>query len=143
MGIIKEIIGLTKPYPDEQPQSEFPDFANKSGKVNPPFDAAKSDKVRTIHTTTQLQVVVVQPEHFEAASEIADHLLERNTVVLNLERANKEATRRMVDFLSGVVYALRGKVKPIAKNAYIITPSNIDVMGADLIGELESSGLYI
>jgi cell division inhibitor SepF len=143
MGIFQEIKNLTRPYPDEQPANDFPDFSNKNAKVNPPFDAAKSDKVRTIHTTTQLQVVVVQPEHFEAASEIADHLLERNTVVLNLERANKEATRRMVDFLSGVVYALRGKVKPIAKNAYIITPSNIDVMGADLIGELESSGLYI
>jgi cell division inhibitor SepF len=142
MGLFKEIIGLTKPYPDET-APEFPEFTTKGAKASPPHDAAKSDKVRTIHTTTQLQVVVVQPEHFETANEIADHLLERNTVVLNLERANKEATRRMVDFLSGVVYALRGKVKPIAKNAYIITPSNIDVMGADLIGELESSGLYI
>ena len=145
MGLLEEFKRLTKPYPDEQ-EDDFEVLKNmgsKEAKVRPPFDTAKSDKVRTIHTTTQLQVVVVQPEHFEAASEIADHLLERNTVVLNLERANKEATRRMVDFLSGVVYALRGKVKPIAKSAYIITPSNIDVMGADLIGELESSGLYI
>jgi cell division inhibitor SepF len=145
MGLLEEFKRLTKPYPDEQADNfeDFSNFSSKESKPRPAYDIAKNDKVLSINTTTQLQVVVVQPEHFEGVDEIANHLLARHTVVLNLERANKEAMRRMVDFLSGVVYALSGKVKQIAKNAYIITPANIDVMGADLIGELESNGLYI
>jgi cell division inhibitor SepF len=145
MGILEEFKRLTKPYPDEQPNvfEDFSNFSSKETKVRPAVDTAKSDKVLSIHTTTQLQVVVVQPEHFESASDIANHLLDRHTVVLNLEKANKEATRRLVDFLSGVVYAQHGKIKPVARSTYIITPSNIDIMGGDLIGELESNGLYI
>ena len=145
MGILEEFKRLTKPYPDEQADDfeDFSNFASKDSKVRPAYDAAKGDKVLSIHTTTQLQVVVVQPEHFENASDIANHLLERHTVVLNLEKANKEATRRLVDFLSGVVYAQHGKIKLIARSTYLLTPSSIDIMGGDLIGELESNGLYI
>jgi cell division inhibitor SepF len=147
MGILQEFKRLAKPYPEEQTDDfeELSNFSSKSkeSKVRPAYDSAKNDKVLSINTTTQLQVVLVQPEHFEGVDNIAGHLLARNTVVLNLERANKEATRRMVDFLSGVIFALGGKVKPISKGAYIITHANIDVMGTDLIGELESSGMYI
>ena len=53
----------------------------------------------------------------------------------------KDVTRRLVDFLSGVAYALDGKVKKIAANTYIITPANVDLVG-DLMDELENSGLY-
>ena len=145
MGILEEFKRLTKPYPDEQTDDfeDFSNFASKDSKVRPAYDSAKSDKVLSIHTTTQLQVVVVQPEHFEGASDIADHLLERRSVVLNLEKANKEAKRRLVDFLSGIVYAHHGKIKPIARDTYLLTPASIDIMGGDLIGELESNGMFI
>ena len=143
-----EFARITKPYPDEQKNDEFGVFSefpgNGSKKVQPAYDSANSNnKVRSIHATTKLQVVVVQPEHFEGITDIGDHLLSQHTVVLNLEKVNKEAKQRIVDFLSGVVFALSGNVKTIAKNAYIITPSKIDIMGGDLIGELESSGLYL
>ena len=145
MGILEEFKRLTKPYPDEQADAfeDFSNFSSKEAKVRPAYDAAKGDKVVSIHTTTQLQVVVVQPEHFEGASDIADHLLERRSVVLNLEKANKEAKRRLVDFLSGIVYAHHGKIKPIARDTYLLTPASIDIMGGDLIGELESNGMFI
>jgi len=145
LGILEEFKRLTKPYPDEQPDDfeDFSNFARKESKVRPAYDTAKGDKVVSINTTTQLQVVVVQPEHFEGASDIADHLLERRSVVLNLEKANKEAKRRLVDFLSGIVYAHHGKIKPVARDTYLLTPASIDIMGGDLIGELESNGLYI
>ena len=95
-----------------------------------------------IHTTTQLQVVLVKPERFENAAEIADHLREKRTVVLNLEQTNKDVSRRVLDFLSGAAYANEGKVKKVALNTYIITPYNVVILG-DLIDELESSGLYL
>lgn len=146
MGILDELKRFARPY-EEDDADDFSDFSQlsvqKENKVRPAVDSTKADKVLNIHTTTQLQVVLVQPDHFESASDIANHLLERRTVVLNLEKANKEATRRLVDFLSGVVYAQGGKIKPVARCTYIITPYNVDIMGGDLIGELESNGLYV
>ena len=100
----------------------------------------KKDKVVNVHATTQLAVVLVKPENFEDASAIADHLNEKKTVVLNLESANKEVSRRMIDFLCGAAYANHGKLKRVANNTYIITPYNVDIMG-DLLDELENSGV--
>ncbi len=108
-----------------------------------PYDttARRSDKVVNINATTQLQVVLVKPEKFENASDIADHLREGRTVVMNLESTNKDIARRLIDFLSGVAYALEGKIKKISAATYIITPFNVDIIG-DLIDELENNGLY-
>ena len=66
-----------------------------------------SNKVVNINATTQLQGVLVKPERFEDASTIADQLNAKRTVVLNLESTNKEVSRRLVDFLSGVAYAIK------------------------------------
>lgn len=101
----------------------------------------KNNKVVNIHATTQLAVVLVKPDRFENAAEIADHLKDRRTVVLNLEQTNKDIARRLIDFLSGVAYANEGKIKKVANSTYIITPYNVDIMG-DLIDELENNGLY-
>jgi len=102
----------------------------------------RRNKVVNIHATTALKVVLVKPDRFENASEIADHLKEKRTVVLNLESTNKDIARRLIDFLSGVAYAGEGKIKKVAANTYIITPYSVDIMG-DLIDELESNGLYL
>ena len=101
----------------------------------------RRNKVVNIHATTQLKVVLVKPERFENASEIADHLKDKRTVVLNLESTNKDIARRLIDFLSGVAYAGEGKIKKVAANTYIITPYHVDIEG-DLIDELENNGLY-
>jgi cell division inhibitor SepF len=107
------------------------------------MDAQRANnKVVNIHATTQLAVVLVKPDRFENAAEIADHLKDKRTVVLNLEQTNKDIARRLVDFLSGVAYANEGKIKRVANSTYIITPYNVDILG-DLIDELESNGLYL
>lgn len=59
---------------------------------------AESDKVVNIHTTAQLQVVLVKPERFEEAAAIGDNLNEKRTVVLNLESTNRDIARRLLDF---------------------------------------------
>lgn len=79
-----------------------------------------------------LEMKVVKPEHFESVPQIADHLLNKRTVVLNLENTNKETARRLIDFLSGVAYSIDGSLKKIASNAYVITPNNVDVGDAQL-----------
>ena len=105
------------------------------------LEARRSNKVVNIRAATQLQVVLVKPERFENASEIADHLREKRTVVLNLESTNKEVSRRLVDFLSGVAYANNGQIKRVANSTFIITPYNVDIMG-DLLDELENNGAF-
>ncbi|MBO4423351.1 MAG: cell division protein SepF [Clostridia bacterium] len=82
-----------------------------------------------------LELKVVKPERYESAPQIADHLLNRRTVVLNLEATNKETSRRIIDFLSGVAYAIDGMLSKVAVNTYIITPANISVSGEALNDE--------
>ena len=89
-----------------------------------------------------MQVVIVKPEKFDAAAEIADHLREKRTVVMNLEKTGKDVARRLIDFLSGVAYAQDGKIKRVAVNTYIITPYNVGLTG-DIVDELENNGLYL
>lgn len=101
----------------------------------------RGNKVVNINATAQLQVVLVKPERFDDASSVADHLNAKRTVVLNLESANKDIARRILDFLSGVAYANDGQIKKVANCTFIITPYNVGIMG-DLLDELENNGLY-
>ena len=145
MSILDELKKLTHTYEDED--EEFEDLEEPARTSRDAFEdrrvkaEERRNKVVNIHATTQLKVVLVKPERFEAASEIADHLKDKRTVVLNLESTNKEIARRLIDFLSGVAYAGEGKIKRIAVNTYIITPYHVDIEG-DLIDELENNGLY-
>ena len=144
MSFIDELKKLTHPYEDED-EEEFDDFEEVPRKDT--FEDRRNktedrrNKVVNIHATTQLKVVLVKPERFENASDIADHLKDKRTVVLNLESTNKDVARRLVDFLSGVAYAGEGKIKKVAANTYLITPYHVDIEG-DLIDELENNGLY-
>lgn len=151
MGLFNELKKLTHTYEDEDEEyeDEFP-AESKKDRTSSFFDDRRDErerieerrnKVVNIHATTQLKVVLVKPERFENASEIADHLKEKRTVVINLESTNKDIARRLVDFLSGVAYAGEGKIKKVANSTYIITPYHVDIEG-DLIDELENNGLY-
>ena len=153
MGFMDELKKIIHPYDDEDYDYED-DFEESARESRSPFEERRDErrderrsedrhnKVVNIHATTQLKVVLVKPERFENASEIADHLKEKRTVVLNLESTNKDVARRLIDFLSGVAYAGEGKIKKVAANTYIITPYSVDIMG-DLIDELENNGLYL
>ena len=143
MGIFDELKKLTHPYDDEDEEYEdFEEPRERSFEDRRNKAEDRRNKVVNIHATTQLKVVLVKPDRFENASEIADHLREKRTVVLNLESTNKDVARRLVDFLSGVAYAGDGKIKKVSTNTYIITPYSVDLMG-DLIDELENNGLYL
>ena len=140
MGLFDELKRLARPYEDEEDDTYEEDFAPVNMKESS-RELERRNKVVNIHTTTQLQVVLVKPERFENASEIADHLRDKRTVVLNLEQTDKTSARRLIDFLSGVAYANEGTIKKVALATYIITPYNVEILG-DLIDELENNGLY-
>lgn len=142
---IKGFLGVNDDEYDDYPDEDmFPSRASapvEDDYPQPEVTGGKRNKVVNINATTQLQVVLVKPERYENASEIADHLRDKRTVVLNLEKTQKDVARRLLDFLSGVAYAQEGKIKKVALQTYIVTPYNVDIMG-DLIDELENNGLY-
>ena len=164
MGFLDELKRLTHPYEDEMEDDydededvyEDEDEPEERNQTPPPREREEprrreyqepprrnnGGKVVNIQATTQLQVVLVKPDRYENASEIADHLRDKRTVVLNLEKTQKDVSRRLLDFLSGVAYAQEGKIKKVALQTYIVTPYNVDIMG-DLIDELENNGLYL
>ncbi|MBQ7715536.1 MAG: cell division protein SepF [Clostridia bacterium] len=76
---------------------------------------------------TSIEMKVLKPKTFESVPQIADHLLSKRTVVLNLEDADADTSRRIIDFLFGVAYSINGSLKKIATKAYVITPNNVDV----------------
>ncbi len=124
----------------EEVDTDGMDFVTKSEEETEE-PAKRGNKVVNIHATAQLQVVLVKPERVDDASTVADHLNAKRTVVLNLESANKDVARRILDFLSGVAYANDGQIKKVANCTFIITPYNVGIMG-DLLDELENNGLY-
>ncbi len=160
MGFMDELKKLTNPYAeaeeddfddyDEEPLETPPapppapsrrGFGRNNNTTNEAPRSMGTNKVVNINANTQLQVVLVKPERFDMVSDVADHLRNKQAVVLNLESTNKDVARRLVDFLSGCAYALDGKIKKVAISTYLITPYNVDVVG-DLVEELESSGMY-
>ena len=157
MGLMDEIRKLTHPYSDQE--DDFDDYDDEDELADEPapapaprrgYSKSAAEPARTVGTgrvmninassNTQLEVVLVKPDRFDQASEIADHLRDKQAVVLNLESTNKDVARRLVDFLSGCAYALDGKIKKVAISTYLITPYNVGVVG-DLVEELESSGM--
>jgi cell division inhibitor SepF len=149
MNLLDEFKKIIRPANDEDEDMDelfdrtdniFENEYARPERERPVIDSRRG-KVVNIHATTQLKVVLVKPERFETASEIADHLKEKRTVVINLESTHKDIARRLIDFLSGVAYASEGKIKKVAANTYIITPYSVDIQG-DLIDELSNNGLY-
>lgn len=138
-------------YSDEPAQEE--DYSASRNSSSPRYDefedisssrdTGRRNKVVNISATARLSVALFKPERFgEETRNIADELIKTHTVVLNLENTNKDMARRIIDFLSGVAYANRGKIKKVATSTFIIIPNNVDLTGDDLLDELEHSGVY-
>ena len=99
----------------------------------PPINHAASTASAVGIEGSSIELKVVRPDKYEDVVGIAEHLLSHRTVVLNLENANKEVCRRMIDFLSGVAYSIRGQIRRVTTSTYIITPNNVDVSDSEAV----------
>ena len=157
MGLMDELRKLTRPYNEEEEEYDYdeePEMDSEPAPAPAPAAPRRSAytapepketrrgpaKVVNLNNNSAMQVILVKPDRFDTVSEIADHLREKQSIVLNLESTNKDIARRLIDFLSGVAYALEGKIKRVATNAYIITPYNVDLMGENA-GEIDGNSL--
>ncbi len=117
----------------EQPQTKRSDSS-------PRVIGGKSKTVS--FNPAQMQVVLVKPERYEDVTTIADHLNERKTVVLNLEAADRDLSRRIVDFLSGATYANHGNMRKVSKGTFLIVPNGVDMMGEMMLEDFEEGRMY-
>ena len=157
MGLLDKIKNiLTIPEEDEF-EEEFEEVAEKAEhkKATQPTESyvkrseqtprvIGGSKNKTVgFNPAQMQVILVKPERYDDVTSIADHMLEKKTVVLNLETVDRELSRRIVDFLSGATYALRGNLRKVSKGTFLIVPHGVDMMGEMLLDEFESNNMYI
>ena len=101
---------------EEQHVEEFP--VNRNNKKGP---------VVSLHTQRQSHVVVVEPRCYDEVQGVADHLKNRRSVIVNLESADVELAKRVVDFMSGTTYALNGSMQKVGNGIFIFVPSNVDI----------------
>ena len=139
-------IGLPIEEEDEVKNTETLDFEpEKHSKREPKESPAlnpKKNKVISVHTTTQLKVVVRTPLSFENAKDIADHLKAKKPVVVNLENVDVPVAKRIIDFLSGAVYAVDGNIQKIADKIFLIAPYSVGIIGGDLKDELKNKMIF-
>lgn len=115
----------------EPPRPAFSRRENRAAPTPPPTAPEKQK--------TKLQLA--KPSSYDEAAGIADSLKQRQAILMNLENTDTGDARRLLDFLSGVAYALDGKIMRVSAQAYIIAPTNVDLVG-DAVADFESAGLY-
>lgn len=106
---------IKKMLVDEDDTRDDDDFDNESEKSITPSTG---------------KMILLEPRAFSESSQIADHLKKRNTVVVNMKRVTPDQAKRIVDFLSGTVYAIGGDLQKIGVGIYLCTPKNVDVEGS-------------
>jgi len=99
---------------------EIMDNEDESGKK-------KKANLFSLHSQKNIRVVVCEPKVFEDCQAIADNLKNRRPVIVNLEEADKELAKRVVDFVSGTTYALNGSTQKVGSGIFLFVPSNMDI----------------
>jgi cell division inhibitor SepF len=104
-----------------------------------PYEQRNKNKanVVSIHSQKNSRVVLSEPRSYDETQDIADHLRSRRAVVVNLQRVRSDIAVRIVDFLSGTVYALNGSISKLGPNIFMCTPDSVDIHGhiSELTGE--------
>ena len=121
-------------------EDEDEDFGFTAMSANTNKAPAAGFNGRVLNTSNKQAVVLFRPTSFNDTSKAADELNKRKAVIVNMENVDKAMARRVVDFLSGCVYALEGNVKKVAQSAYIFCPKNVEIHGdlENLQAEVES-----
>lgn len=103
-----------------------------SGKIKKMFDGEDEEyeELEEMNTNKDGKMILLEPRAYSESQQIADHLKKRNTVVVNMKRVTPDQAKRIIDFLSGTVYAIGGDLQKIGGGIFLCTPKNVDVEGA-------------
>lgn len=112
-------------YESPQKVEPLPERPESSGKAKV-LSLVSSNSSRN---DSMPKVILLEPRSYQEVQDIADHLKGRRSVVINLQRMPKDQAKRVVDFLSGTVYAINGDIQKLGVQTFICTPDNIDISG--------------
>ena len=130
----------TDEYMDDEVQ-EYDDEVEEDDDITAGFDSinmSKSNKVVSLHTVSQMKVVILERKRYEDVTNIADHLQQRRALVVNLDSVEKNEDKKAIfNFMNGAVYVLEGNIQKITKSIFILAPSNVDI-DSTVKKELES-----
>ena len=102
----------------------------------------RKSKIVSMPAPQQVKMVITQPTSFEQSEEICNYLKEKKSVIVNLEYVNKDAARRIVDFISGAVHALDGHIQKVSNSIFLVAPVNYEI-ASDLAREEIKSKLSV
>jgi len=119
---IISLIGFGDNYEEDDEGESLPLAENRSHRKTP---------VLSLHTNPEMKIVVVSPTSFEDVEQLASHLRNRKPVVVNLSQTSKDVGRRIIDFLSGAVFALGGSTSKITADTFLFVPSNVTILPGD------------
>lgn len=108
----------------EEVNEEVEEEENKENKL---WGRRNNNKVVSLPQTQQIKMVISQPTTFEQSDEICSFLKEKKSIIVNLEYVNKDVARRIVDFISGGVYALDGYIQKVSNSIFLVAPSNYEI----------------
>ena len=114
---------------EEDDEEFFDTETDMDEAVEPAMPLGRKAKVSSISGGAPSRVVVIQCQNFDDAKDAADHLKNKKPVVANLEKLDNDTTRRVVDFLSGAVYGVAGRIQNVSNRIFLITPANVEVTG--------------
>ena len=107
------------------------------------FEAKPAGKIINIHQTSKHKMVVFKPDSFEEVREITDEVRNRRATIVNLDKLDREKAKRILDFMSGSIYALNGSVKKIGPSIFLFVPDNIDVTGFEMEQDKNNKSPYV
>ena len=114
---------------EEDDEEFFDTETDMDEAIEPAMPLGRKAKVSSISGGAPSRVVVIQFQNFDDAKDAADHLKNKKPVVANLEKLDNDTTRRVVDFLSGAVYGVAGRIQNVSNRIFLITPNNVEVTG--------------
>lgn len=89
----------------------------------------RKGNVVSIHSQKQTRLILSEPRTYDEAQELADHLRNRKPIIVNLQRVRSDHASKIVDFLSGTVYALNGSIAKLGTDIFVCTPDHIEIQG--------------
>ena len=104
------------------------DAENLNGTEDAYYNISEEDAVKEADKTGN-KMILLEPRAYSESQQIADHLKNRNSVVVNLKRVTSDQAQRIIDFLSGVIYAIGGSMQKIGVGIYLVAPKNVNVQG--------------
>lgn len=114
-------------YDEEEVEEE--ETPKTTSMFEKPKSAKTSDAVRALSANKDSHLVLFEPRAYSETQEIAIYLKQKRATVVNLHRLQKEQSKRVVDFLSGVIFAIDGDIQQIGPKIFLCTPKNIGVSG--------------